>query len=383
MRPLRLMIVGPYPDAGVARGGVDAAVEGLVSSLAHRDEIGSILVLSPERRLDHVEFSANSKTRVLRIPAQRLALSTGGFRDVWAARAAAREFGADLIHGQGVGRAGDVATRLGWPSVVTVHGMAHIEERALAGDSLRGRARVALVERMVRRVLDRANAVISISEYDRAQLVPRDGTPVFVIPNAARLEFFDIPIVESESLAFYSGGIVRRKNPLGLVTAFASVTKMLPDARLVIAGGSPDLAYAQEVRAAANSVGPAISFPGALDTNSLSRVLERSRCAVLYSHQETLPCAIAEAMAAGRAVVASDVGGIGEMITSGENGFLVVDGDEPALVAALCRCLGDEELAQRLGARGREVALSRFHPDAIADATLGVYRTVLSAAVKS
>ena len=71
-----------------------------------------------------------------------------------------------------------------------------------------------------------------------------------------------------------------------------------------------------------------------------------------------------EAAAAGKPIVASDIGGLRDIVVDGETGLMVAPEDRPALVAAMERMIGDEELRRRLGAAARERA-ARFSPEAI------------------
>ncbi len=83
-----------------------------------------------------------------------------------------------------------------------------------------------------------------------------------------------------------------------------------------------------------------------------------------------------EAMAHGRPVVATAVGGLVEAVADGETGLLVESGDVPALRAAIERLLGDPDLRRRLGAAGRARAAERFSWDAYVAAALEVYAEV-------
>jgi len=84
-----------------------------------------------------------------------------------------------------------------------------------------------------------------------------------------------------------------------------------------------------------------------------------------------------EAMERGRAVVASAVGGLPELVDEGRTGLLVPPEDEVALAAALVELGRDPERARRLGAAGRGRALERFGEDAAAVGVERVYREAL------
>ena len=84
-----------------------------------------------------------------------------------------------------------------------------------------------------------------------------------------------------------------------------------------------------------------------------------------------------EAMAAGLPVVASDVGGVAELVTEGETGALVPPHDPPTLATALECLVADRELRERLGAAGRERAQTHFGLAAFHRAHLDVYRAAL------
>ena len=82
--------------------------------------------------------------------------------------------------------------------------------------------------------------------------------------------------------------------------------------------------------------------------------------AVLPSYREAQGLTILEAMALSRPVVASNVGGIPEMISDGVNGLLVPPHDPPALAAAIVRLLRDHQLADTLGRAGHDLVHDRF-----------------------
>lgn len=106
------------------------------------------------------------------------------------------------------------------------------------------------------------------------------------------------------------------------------------------------------VAAAARRAGIAhlIDFPGWIGPPTRAALLAGTDMLLLPSHQEGLPMAVLEGMAAGRLVITTPVGGIPEVITDGRNGLLVEPGAVAQLSEALERAIDDPELRRRLGA---------------------------------
>jgi glycosyltransferase involved in cell wall biosynthesis len=116
--------------------------------------------------------------------------------------------------------------------------------------------------------------------------------------------------------------------------------------------------------------------PGALGFvphTELLGLYERAAVVACPSHREGYGVVCAEAMAHGRPVVASAVGGLLDLVVDGETGLLVPPGDVPALRAALERLLGDAELRRTLGRAAQTRARERLSWDAATNATLAAY----------
>ena len=97
----------------------------------------------------------------------------------------------------------------------------------------------------------------------------------------------------------------------------------------------------------------------------------------LPSLWEGLPLALLLAMGAGRAVVATRLAGIPEVVTDGETGLLVEPGDVAGIGSALARVCGDAMLRARLGAAARGSVRERFGADAYSEAVTGIYEEFL------
>ncbi|MGA9677309.1 MAG: glycosyltransferase family 4 protein, partial [Mycobacterium sp.] len=378
---LKILMIGDYPlEPGMVHGGIESVTGTLVPSLAAQDDIDNVAVLrfhTGEAPTDYRR--AGPKVEVYYVRGQdRLRTITGSFLDVRKARKLVAELKPDVVHGQGIGWYGDIAVKCSPNSVVTVHGLPHVEIRLSARTTFRDKLRVKQIDALVRRVLRRAKVIISISKYDTQPLGRLlKGIPVS-IANPTGLEFFALaPSRPSEPRLLFAGVLVPRKNLEGLLNAFAQVRQAAPGARLIMVGPHPDPDYAQTVqdRVTSLALGDSVDIVGFVDNDRLRQEIATARAVVLFSREETAPTIIAQAMAAGKPVVATRVGGVPEMINDGESGFVVESEDETAFAERMLTLLNDQDLCLRMGARGHELALCRFNPEAVARQTVQAYRT--------
>lgn len=150
------------------------------------------------------------------------------------------------------------------------------------------------------------------------------------------------------------GNLTPKKDHRTLLDAVA----VLPEASrptLVIVGTGP---MDRDLRAHARSLGLADSVIFAGLRQDVTEILPAFDVFALSSRHEGLPLALVEAMAAGVPVVATEVGGIPEIVTDGVEGILVRPGAPQALAVALAGLLADGQLRGRLAATGRERALT-------------------------
>jgi glycosyltransferase involved in cell wall biosynthesis len=110
-------------------------------------------------------------------------------------------------------------------------------------------------------------------------------------------------------------------------------------------------------------------------TDDIPRVLREASFTVLTSDREGYPNAVMEAMACGRAVVATDVGDIDQLVDDGTTGFLVPVNDESALVDRMAALITDRHRCARMGEAGRAKAECEFGLERLARQTLEAYRS--------
>ena len=235
----------------------------------------------------------------------------------------------------------------------------------------------ALARRWIRHTLERSSLVIALAEgwagFVRG-FAPR--ARVAVVPNAVALPPQAGERAEAGRILFL-GRIEAAKGVAELLDAVALLAPRFPALRLVLAG-SGDL-DAWRRAAAGRGIGDRVELTGWLDAGAREAQLARAAVFCLPSHAEGLPMALLEAMARGRAVVASRVGGIPEAVREGDNGLLVPPHDAPALAAALARVLDDAGLRARLGERARMTVAQHYSTEAVCGRLAAIYNDLAGA----
>ncbi|MBE9011850.1 glycosyltransferase [Pseudanabaenaceae cyanobacterium LEGE 13415] len=156
------------------------------------------------------------------------------------------------------------------------------------------------------------------------------------------------------------GTIQPRKNQLLLLRAIQPLVQQYPQIQVQFAGSIADELYFSECKAfiEAHNLSESVSFLGWRD--DILELMQQSNLFVLCSHNEGVPCAIGEAMYAGLPMIATAIGGIPEIISHKETGFLI----EPDAVTQLQDwiefCLLNPSILEEIGTRSREVAQQKF-----------------------
>lgn len=230
-----------------------------------------------------------------------------------------------------------LAKMLGKPSVVKVH-----------GSDLNVIAKRPSAKAVLRRVLPMADALVSVSEplseelrglgveASRIHLVGNGvDASVFRVQNKAEARA-ELGIGADRKIVFFVGRLEPAKGIDELMTAWDTVAKRIPSATLVLAGDGVSRA---KVDTWAAAHGEAVRVLGGRPLSEIARWHGASDLFTLPSWREGTPNAVLEALASGRPVVATRVGGIPDVLREPTAGFLVPAKDPRALAEALVRAL--------------------------------------------
>ncbi len=286
----------------------------------------------------------------------------------------------DVVHAHTykAGVAGSAAARLaGVPAVIfTPHGHIFARGARIPGVPGAGR-RLGLLRWITRAAQDCANCVTALSEDDLRQQVALGLSPrsrYRVIRNGIDVGRFDSPPAPRGPLVVGAvGRFTSEKGHDVLIDAFRRVRGRIPQARLVLVGYG-DLEAELRRKVEEFSLSGAVSFPGGRDS---AEMLASFHVFVQPSLYESQGLAILEAMAAGRPVVATDVGGVRDVVRDGETGLLVPAEDPEAMAGAIVRLAEAPERAAALAARARERVHRFFSVEQMVDAYARLYRGLL------
>lgn len=213
--------------------------------------------------------------------------------------------------------------------------------------------------RILRRLIRDARALIVVSATIQKQfskLVPDAAEKIHVVYNGVATENFRVDATAARAVKQSFGwsettrvvGTVSRlaaeKNVALFLTAAQNIARAMPDVKFLVVGDGPERAALQTRFQNKNIV-----FAG--QREDVSQLLQAMDVFALSSDTEGFPVAVVEAMAAARAIVATDVGGVREALSDGECGILIPPRDSDALTHAVMRLLRDDNARRILGER--------------------------------
>ena len=242
-------------------------------------------------------------------------------------------------------------------------------------------------ERLYRLAMRRTDIVAAVCEAARARFAEQGVRPrvqLLAVPNGIRIDGFS-PASEERRAALRNVlglaphtrivGTVGRLNPVKdqamLLRAFARVHAGFAETVLVLVGDGAQRA-ALEAQASTLGIGDAVRFLG--DRSDVRQLLQGFDMFALSSLSEGYSIALLEACASGLPIVATDVGGNGEIVVDGRNGRLVAAGRDDRLADAMAGLLRNPTQAAGWGAAGRDWALREASIQTMAARYAALYR---------
>lgn len=281
----------------------------------------------------------------------------------------------DIIHAQGTERECAVSSVFSRrKKILTIHGNC----RAIA--QLRRSRPFSywwLQARLERFCLPRFDGVVCISSYTK-NWVSGLAKKSWLLPNAVDSKFFEIQPKATGRIPIILvvANVDARKNQIGLIQALDALSGE-GNFQVKFFGKCGEDSYGTEFRALVHAK-PWCVWGGMLDRDRLRDEFAKASVVMLPTWEDNCPMVVLEAQAAGVPVIASNVGGVPDLVQDGRTGLLTDPKRPETMSKALARLLGDPQLARRLAQEGRSQAKARFHPKVIAEKHLEIYREVIA-----
>jgi len=247
----------------------------------------------------------------------------------------------------------------------------------------------ALHREMLRLSLACADAVITISQFSRRQLLDCygiDSERVYVVPCGVS-DFYttrvpDVALPEShpqvrKQIILGIGSLKARKNFSFLIRVFKKVHEQLPSSQLVIIGDGPEKRLLSSV-VKELGLSESVLLTGFVSEEGKLNYLNRADVLVSTSVLEGFGLSVAEAMGCGKPVVVSDAGSLPEIVEPGVTGYMVSLSDLNGFAEAILRLLDDPSLRAQMGQAGAKRVRSLFRWDQAAERVREIYEQTIS-----
>jgi glycosyltransferase involved in cell wall biosynthesis len=179
--------------------------------------------------------------------------------------------------------------------------------------------------------------------------------------------------LEEDNYILFMGRLGVMKGVQYAIEAFRGIGEKHPNLKMAIVGKGDFEGYLKDYARAMENV----VFTGYVGSPEVRKILyENSLLVVVPSLYEVLPMVVLEAMARGKAIIGSNVGGIPLLVRHGKNGFLTPPGDPKSLEEAIRTLCDDENLRNSMGLSGRELLEKEFSSEEMVNRTLELYTSL-------
>lgn len=380
---MKVLMFAPYPYPGKPiHGGVEAVSYNLIQGfkqlnakvelqvLSMMQDIDEIVNISPSITIHYLKRVHRSRKVELKKYIMPLLIKLN------------QEWSPDIIHVQGNGSNFLLYHKSYRHKLVfTQHGI--LSHEIKYSDSLRKRLNYLAALTIEKINAPKVNNWIFISQYNQnlnSKLIAR-GINFRHIYNPVNPVYVDATkhdVYPGNGLLFV-GRLTPLKGLHDLLYALRSSNESNYHLHVVGGFSSPD--YESKLRNIVSECGleSRITFHGWKTAKDIIKIATSCRYLVLPSHQETLPCVIAETMTIGKVAIASRVGGIAEMIKDGETGFLYKAGDTEELTTVLHKALHlTNQQYTKMSENATKRAYKLYLPAEVANQTLNFYQSIIT-----
>ena len=379
---MKLVIIGPYPldnDTNNIRGGVQAVAVNLLKGLLRFNDL-DIHVLTVSHAIDRDrDFKSNGFTMHAVSADKRFGNVTLYSNTRKRICKKINDIKPDLIHSHMLGYHTLAALESGHPKVlVSTHGLT--EGNWGVSCTLMDKMRRYLQDCIREKCLKKAENIIVNSRFSEDFLKNHKIRNIYRLNNPISDLFFNIDAdKEEENRILFAGNISEAKGAATLIEAVMILRNSFKDIKVMVAGPISDSGFYAKLKGSirGNNLAGTVHFLGHLDENKLRQEYAKAAIFVFPSQQDVAPLALLQAMACGKAIVTTRVGGIPYIVDDGVNGFLVNSKDPKALADMMAVLLMDESLRKDFGDNAKKKISGGYRIDSVAEELYAIYRKLI------
>ena len=345
---MRVLMVAGDPINGEHYGGVEEHTNNLVNHLSDIGQIDlQVLMFSnPGNKISdkHIHY-------LKRLTGKKILYPLIGILDVMHILKNINRYMPDIVHFQGTSPLFCITALIAqrkYTTVLTMHGILLRETSYRSEGNIIFRILSRYIEKYALLKLDHLIVVApQIQEIINEMRTKR----IYVVPNGVELDGIEKiapAMINRENMIMFIGSLVEVKGAHILIEALGIVKRKTPDIYLLIAGSGPQETRLKEL-VLDLGLDDNVSFLGFIRGDEKFSYMKAAKILVFPSFWEALPIAVLEGMACGKAVVASDVGGIPFLIEDGINGYLVEPGNAQNLAEKIILLLENDETLMNMG----------------------------------
>jgi glycosyltransferase involved in cell wall biosynthesis len=373
---MRVLMVAGDPINGDHYGGVEEHTSNLISHLFDIGQIDlQVLMFSNpgnkimQKRIHYLK----------RLTEKKILYPLIGILDVIRLLKNIKRYRPDIVHFQGTSPLFCITalvTQRKYATVLTMHGILLREARYRSEGNIIFRILSRLIEQYA---LLKLEHLIVVAPQIQEIINKMRTKKTYVVPNGVEIDEIEKiapAMINRENVIMFIGSLVEVKGAHILIEALGIVKSKIPDIYLLIAGSGPQEVRLKEM-VLAFGLEDNVSFLGFIRGDKKVAYLRAAKFLVLPSFWESLPIVALEGMACGKAVVASNVGGIPYLIDDEVNGYLVKPGDAQNLAKKIILLLENDEILLNMSKESLN-KVQEFRWEKIASKTCKIYSEIMN-----
>lgn len=375
---MKVLMLAPYSIEKEVSGGAENHIKNLIISMADFNDI-EIHVITISRETKNIDSLKQNNVKIHLIKKSKVPMTISGII-IYPLKILTKikEIDPDVLHGQMVGAPYGLVTGIlskTYPTILTIH--------TLMDQKLRMKRLVSekfhdylwlLLENWELKVI---RYHIIVSPHLKKKVISKGARKVSVIPNGIDLRWFEVPDRTIEGRILFVGRITPIKGIENLIKSVAIIINKGYGVHARIVGPFEDLNYKKDLINLSRKLNVLeyIDFVGGLYGDHLLEEYSKCSVFVLPSFDESNPIVLLEAMAAGKIIIATGVGGIPYLIRNHTNGFLVDYGDNQKMAETIIEVIKNKENYKRMSEAAKKTA-KQYQWKNVANKTYNLYKEV-------